>query len=90
MQPTELLYAFTLIFWAIIPIFVFCELGINVTDRFNRIPDQIYDSEWYTFPMDIQRILPTVMVAAQQPLVLQGFANLKCTRESFKKVIISF
>lgn len=86
MQPTELLYAFVLIFWAFIQILIFCELGKRVTDRFAHISDVIYFSEWYTFPKEIQQMLPTVLVAAQEPVVLQGFANLKCTRDSFKKV----
>lgn len=86
MHLTEILNIFVMLFWASVQIFIFCELGENLTERFNRIPIIIYDSEWYNFPKDVRRALPTVMIAAQQPMVLQGFANLKCTRESFKKV----
>lgn len=85
-QPTEILNAFMMIFWAVIQMYIFCELGENVTERFSQIPRAIYCCDWYMYPMEIQRALPTVMVAAQQPVVFQGFSNLKCTREAFKKV----
>lgn len=66
--------------------FVFCDLGENVSTQFGQIDNLIYCCDWYTFPKDIQRLLPIVMMAAQEPVVLQGFINLKCTRDAFKKV----
>lgn len=80
------MFALTLTFWSVIQIFMFCEFGKCVTDLFDGIPNIIFESEWYTFPIEIQKILPTLMVASQQPVVIQGFANLQCTREAFKKV----
>lgn len=77
---------FALVFWAYVQIFMFCELGENITDRFDRILTIIYDSEWYTFPTQVQRALPTVMIAAQQQIVLQGLGNVKYRRESLKEV----
>lgn len=73
-------------FWAFMQIFLFCDFGQKVTDQFSEIDDMIYFSDWYTFPKEIQRILPTVLMTAQQPVILEGFANLKCTREAFNKV----
>lgn len=72
--------------WTILQIFIFCELGNRITDRFNKIPNVIYHRNWYTFPKEIQRITPLILMAAQQPVTLTGFANLKFTRESFRKV----
>lgn len=73
-------------FWIFTQILIFCELGDRITDRFNKIPDIIYQRNWYTFPNEIQKIIPIIMMAAQKPVVLQGFLNLEFTRESFKKV----
>lgn len=80
------MFASILIFWAFVQMFIFCNLGENMTTRFSQIDNLIYCCDWYTFPYEIQRILPTVMMSAQQPIIFQGFANLKCTREAFKKV----
>lgn len=65
---------------------MFCKLGQRITDRFNGIFEIICNSEWYAFPKEIQRIMPTLMNSAEKPVILLGFGNLKCTRESFKKV----
>lgn len=67
--------------------FLFCELGESVSDHFNLIPNVIYYLDWYTFPKDIQKMIPTIMMVSQQPIVLQAFASLKCTREAFKQVM---
>ena len=60
-----------------------------MTTRFDEWIDIIHQSDWYTFPDRIQSMLPTVIMAAQEPVVLQAFGELSCTRESFKKVISS-
>lgn len=72
--------------WSFGGILICCEFGEMVTNRFKAISDIIYDSDWYSFPMGIQRVLPTIMVAAQRPVVLMGFGNVPLTRENFKKV----
>lgn len=41
---------------------------------------------WYLFPKDIQRMLPTVMIVTQKVIVLRGFEDFSCTRGSFQNV----
>ena len=75
------------IFWSIAQIFLFCNFGENVTNRFSGINDTIYEcTSWYSFPKEVQRILPIVMVSAQQSLVIKAFGNISCTRQTFQKV----
>lgn len=69
--------------------FLFCDFGQQVTNQFSEIDDMIYFCDWYTFPEEVQRILPIVMATAEQSVFLEGFANLMCTREAFKKVELS-
>lgn len=73
-------------FWSFFSIFLFCELGEHVSGQFNDLNDAIYQSEWYAFPIEVQRMLPILLMATQHQVVLQGFGNLSCIRESFKKV----
>lgn len=57
-----------------------------MSNRFSEVGEMIYACDWYTFPNELQRILPTVLMLAHQPVPLEGFVNLKCTREAFKTV----
>ncbi|XP_055306350.1 odorant receptor 94a-like [Sitodiplosis mosellana] len=75
------------IFWSVAQIYLFCDFGDNVTEKFSDINDAIYECNWYSFPKEVQRIWPFVMVSAQQPLIIQGFGNIPCTRQAFKSVI---
>lgn len=42
--------------------------------------------DWYLFPNEVQRILPTVVQNAQKPVVIKCFGNVLCSREQFKMV----
>lgn len=66
---------------------IICELGQRLSNAFDEIPDTIVDFEWYLFPPGIQRILPTILLAAQQPVYLECFGSISGTRETFKNVI---
>lgn len=66
---------------------MFCHYGENVTSQFDTINYAIYDCDWYLFPNEVQRILPTVMMSTQKQMVLRGLGNVVCTREAFKRVI---
>lgn len=77
-----------MIFWAFIQMFGLCDLGENVTTRFSQIEDKICTCEWYIFRTNVQKILPILIRSAQKPVIVQGFANLTCTRDAFKKVNI--
>lgn len=78
---------YILTFWSFILIFTFCDLGENVTNQFDEI-DLYYQCNWYLFPLNIQRILPIIIINSQELVVLHAFGNVSCTREAFKKVIL--
>lgn len=75
-----------LLLWTYVLIFIFCELGERVSTEYNRILDEIEQSNWYSLPMELQRMFPFVIIIAQEPTILHGFGNCLCTRESFKNV----
>lgn len=76
--------AFT--FCAFAPIFLFCELGERIIDDSDKVNNELWMCDWYTYPAAIQRTLPLVINGLQQPFILGGFGNIQCTRESFKFV----
>lgn len=73
-------------FWAFIQMFIVCNFGEILTNRFGEVDNTIYGCDWYEFPYEIQRVLPIIMMGAQQSVIIEGFANLTCSREAFKKV----
>lgn len=86
----DLLIVIGLVFGAFGPIFLLCELGERLTDRFNQIENEIFQCNWYTYPMDIQRMLPIIISETQALFVLSGLGNIQCSREAFKNVIYLF
>lgn len=63
-----------------------CEIGERLTSEFDEISDTIDKLIWYKFPMEVQRILPTIILIAQQELAIECFGSILCLRISFKSV----
>lgn len=42
--------------------------------------------DWYLFPSEIQRMLPIIMMYAQQPVGIACFGSTTCNRDTFKYV----
>lgn len=63
-----------------------CELGERFTAKFDEISFAIDQFKWYSFPISVKRMLPTIMIIAQQATHLDVFGSLTCLRDSFKKV----
>lgn len=61
-------------------------MGSQINGQFDDIGRIVNQSVWYSYPLDVQRFLPTILFAAQDPFVVRGFGNFVCTRESFIKV----
>lgn len=72
-------YAFTVVF-------LVCELCQRATDAFNKINDTIGGFDWYLFPIEIQKMLPTIMIVTQKIVGQKYFGSIMCLRPTFKKV----
>lgn len=82
----DIISTLTIGFWSFLAIFCMCEFGEQVTNQFIKFNDELDQCSWYLFPMQLQRMLIIVMINAQQPAVIQGYANAVCTRFAFNKV----
>lgn len=67
-------------------IFLVCELCQRASDEFEEICDTIDQFHWYSFPEKIKHLLPTILIVAQEPVGIDCFGSMKCTRDSFKRV----
>lgn len=70
-------------------IFSLCELGETVTNQYEKLSDELYQCDWYSFPIEMQQMFVTFMSCTQQPVFIHGYGDTltQCTRETFKKVI---
>lgn len=82
-----ILDATTKVSYAFVSMFLVCELGEQISTRFEDINDDIYQMDWYLFPMKLQRHMPLILQVSQQPVGIRGFGNFAVSRETFKKVI---
>lgn len=67
-------------------VYVICEIGKRASEAFEEIDDKIGALDWYLFPTQIQKILPIIMMDAQQIIALECFGSIFCNRETFKNV----
>lgn len=82
----QLIAPLVLICWSFISMFWICNFGQSLTNQFHEVSDAICQSDWYSFSPDVKRMVMMIMMTAQQPVILRGFGNVLCTRETFKKV----
>lgn len=75
-------------FWSFGLIFILCNFGQKLTNQFDELNDALYMCDWYSFPLENQRMLPTILIATQQSVALKGFGNILCSRETSKSVSV--
>lgn len=63
-----------------------CYFGNRVTTQFEEINDAVYTCSWNRFPLEAQKLLPTMLIVCQKPVYIHGHMNLRCTHEFFRKV----
>lgn len=72
--------------WSFMAIFFYCELGERVTSQFEDFCDELSQCCWYSFPIELQRMLVVVISNAQQSSTIRGYGNTICSRFSFNQV----
>lgn len=70
----------SLLCWTLILAFIPCELGERVRNAMSEINDSINQFYWYLFPMKVQKMLPIILLSVQQPVEIQCFGSITCTR----------
>lgn len=67
-------------------IFIVCDLGQRTSDDFDELNDETTQLDWYLFSEDIKRILLTILINLQEPVVIEIFGSITNCRDCFKKV----
>lgn len=72
--------------WSFILVFIYCDFGGKVSNEFNDIYEVVCSLDWHSFPIEIQKMMPNIIIAVQKPVLVRGFGNISCTRTVFQKV----
>lgn len=83
-----LLIPFFELFWAFGLVLITCELAGRMSSEFEEIDFLISQLKWYLFPVDVQKMLTTIMINAQRDVGFVCFGSAMCNRETFKNVNI--
>lgn len=75
----EVIYSFGVLLIA-------CELGQRINLAFMECSDMFDQFEWYSFPAEIQRMLPLILNFMQQPIEVKCFGSTTNDRDTFKYV----
>lgn len=68
--------------------FTCCNFGEMTSYQFEMFDEQLYQSNWYLFSNEMQRMLIVFMSFTVQPAILHGYGNVEATRATFKQVIL--
>lgn len=68
-------------------LYIFCHYGDHFKEKFADLSHAIYHINWYNFPLDMQMDSMFMIGAAQNEVLLNGYAGTSCTRDVFKRVI---
>lgn len=66
-----------------------CELGQRMTEAFEEIEFVVEGCDWSSFSLELQKMLPMILLILQQPVELRCFGSTSGLRETFKKVCLA-
>ena len=74
--------------WIFLFIFIICEPGERVSEKFEEFSNELGQCNWYALPSEMQRMYLIFLSDAQQPINIQCYGRILCSRETFKTVIL--
>lgn len=71
-------------FWT----FLFCNYATIATENVDEIGFRTYASDWFNYPLYVQKYIILIIARSQEPIQFTGFNLIYCNREMFGKVFI--
>lgn len=66
--------------------FLACEFGEHLRCAYDKIECEINHLRWYRLSIELRRVLPVIILYAQEPVVMRGLGSVVCSREAFRQV----
>lgn len=66
--------------------FLLCEPGMIMTHQFVLFYEKLAECDWYTLPIQMQRMYIISLMETQNPITIHCYAGITCERDRSKKV----
>lgn len=86
MNAIDMVIAFYRLCYAFGLLFMYCEMGEQISGAFGEIEDEMYEMDWHLYPIKTQKIMLIILINAQQPVEFMGFGNFPANRETMQRV----
>lgn len=83
---SELAVTLNVLIGIVTAVFIVCESGERVSDKFESFAMKLSQSDWHSLSIKMQRIFLVFLAHTQQTPNIRGYGNILCTRVTFKKV----
>lgn len=67
-------------------VFINCELCQRITDSFEQINHRIKAFDWYSYPHEMQKLMPIILLGTQKRVYFKFFGDISNLRVTFRKV----
>lgn len=67
-------------------LFLFCCFGRLLTEKYERMPDCLYESKWNELPIELQKFYVIIIGVSQRPLFYHGFGMIYLNLQTFTQV----
>lgn len=67
-------------------LFLYCYYGKIATDSFEEMADCLYQSNWQSLPIELQKYIVFMIANAQRPIIYHGFGVVNLDLQTFTKV----
>lgn len=74
------------IFSSLIWPYLFSHYATFATERISHLGDAVYNTDWFDFPIDLQKCFVLIMAKSQEDVHFTGLNLVGCTLEIFGKV----
>lgn len=85
-DPAEIIALLVQMLESFLTVFGVCELGEKISISFQEINIVLDELKWYLLPHKIRKFLPTILIVAQEPIGLNIFGTILCSRKTFQEV----
>ena len=82
----DVLRLIIMLLFVVVYIVFLCLVGDTATTHFECVNTSLWSCSLNEFPIEIQKTLPMILAATQNPVYMEGFMNVRCTREVLKLV----
>ncbi|XP_006618840.1 odorant receptor 67c-like [Apis dorsata] len=83
----QLMFLFIYVFYVMLQLYLYCYVGERLSVESMEIANAAYNTEWYTLPPKITRMLIIVMCRAKSPLTITAGRFCSFTLQLFSEVL---